>query len=37
VSFVGESVKKRDSWKGAAVQRKLELGSREIAVVRSPY
>jgi hypothetical protein len=34
---VRASVKKRRSWKGAAVQRGLEPGSRGIAIVRSRY
>jgi hypothetical protein len=33
ISSVRESVKKRGSWKGAAVQRGLEHGSRGIAIV----
>jgi hypothetical protein len=37
VSSVQESVKKRGSWKGVAVQRGLEPGSRELAIVRSRY
>jgi hypothetical protein len=36
-SSVREDVKKRDSCKGAAVQRGLEPGSRGIAIFRSPY
>jgi hypothetical protein len=37
VSSVLESVKKGVSWKGAAVQRGLERGSRGLATVRSHY
>jgi hypothetical protein len=37
VSSVWGSVKKRSRWKGAAVQRGLEPGSRELTIVRSPY
>jgi hypothetical protein len=37
ISSVWEAVKKRDSWKRAAVQRGLEPGSRGIASVRSRY
>jgi hypothetical protein len=35
VSSVREYVRKRGSWKGAAIQRGLEHGSRRIAIVRS--
>jgi hypothetical protein len=35
VSSVRESLKKRDIWKGAAVHRELEPGSRGITIVRS--
>jgi hypothetical protein len=37
VSSVLEFVKKRDSWKGAAVQRGLEPRGSGIAIVRSHY
>jgi hypothetical protein len=37
VSSVGETVKKRGSWKGAAIQRGLEPGSKGKAIVRSRY
>jgi hypothetical protein len=37
VSSVWEAVKKRDSLKGATVQRGLEPGSRGLAIVRSHY
>jgi hypothetical protein len=37
VSSVRESVKKRGSWKGAAVQRGFEPESRELAIIRSRY
>jgi hypothetical protein len=37
ISSVRISVNKRDSWKGAAVQRGLEPGSRGTATVRSRY
>jgi hypothetical protein len=37
VSSVRESVKERVCWKGAAVQRGLQRGSRGIALVRSRY
>jgi hypothetical protein len=37
VSSVREAVKKRGSWKEAAVQTELEPGSRGIAIVRSRY
>jgi hypothetical protein len=33
----GSVVRKAESWKGAAVQRGLEYGRKEIAVVRSCY
>jgi hypothetical protein len=36
VSSVWKSVRKRDSWKGAAVQRGFKYGKREIAIVTSP-
>jgi hypothetical protein len=36
-SFVQEAVKKRDSWKEAAIQRGLEHGSLRISIVRSRY
>jgi hypothetical protein len=34
-SSVREAVKKRDSWKGAAIQREIERGSWRISTVRS--
>jgi hypothetical protein len=37
VSSVRESVKKTGSWKGAAIQRRLERGSCRISTVRSRY
>jgi hypothetical protein len=37
VSSVREAVKKRDSWKGEAIQKGLEHGSRRLAIVRSRY
>jgi hypothetical protein len=37
VNSLGESVKKRGSWKRAAVQRGLQPGSRRIAIVSSRY
>jgi hypothetical protein len=37
VSSVRESVKKRVSWKKAAIQRGIQRGSRRISTVRSHY
>jgi hypothetical protein len=37
VTSVRETVKQRGSWKGAAIQRGLELGSWGISTVRSRY
>jgi hypothetical protein len=37
VNSVRESMTKSVSWKGAVVQRGLELGSRGVAIVRSCY
>jgi hypothetical protein len=37
VSSVRKSVKKGVSWKGAAIQRRLERGSRIISIVRRRY